>query len=171
MIFDTWLLVLWYNFHIMDNPATETLGQIDETPLLPPNIDEVKRQRQIVIWLIVVVVIVLLIFIASLAFLLNPDTSSVTVARIRDVFIIFMAVESIFVGVVLVVLMVQLARLMNLMQNEIRPILDSTNETINNLRGTTEFLTTNLAEPVIKINEYMAALQKITELFHFTRKP
>jgi hypothetical protein len=164
------VMALWYNFIMTDNNATEPIRLIDEPALPTTTSEEIKRQRRIVILLIIIIIIVLLIFIASLAFLLNPETSSVTVARIRDVFIIIMAVESIFVGVVLVVLMVQLARLMNLMQNEIRPILDSTNETINNLRGTTEFLTTNLAEPVIKINEYVAALQKITELLHLTRK-
>jgi hypothetical protein len=81
-----------------------------------------------------------------------------------------MALESIFVGLVLVILMIQLARLINLLQNEVQPILDSTNETISNLRGTTEFLSANLAEPIIKLNEYLAGLQKLTEIFRFKRR-
>ncbi len=90
-------------------------------------------------------------------FLLQPTTNT---AKIRDVFIIFMALQSILTGMTLVVLMIQLARLTNLLQNEIKPILNSTNETLNNLRGTTNFLSDNLVEPVIKLNEYTAGLSQ-----------
>jgi hypothetical protein len=58
-------------------------------------------------------------------------------------------------------LAVQLAILINLLQNEIKPILDTTNETISTIRGTANFLSGNLVEPVIKLNEYVAALRKI----------
>ena len=132
--------------------------------------DEIRHQRRTVMVLAVVVIIILAILIASLVFLLSPNTTPLTVARIRDIFIIVMALESLFVGLVLVILMVQLTRLINLLQNEVQPILDSTNETISNLRGTTEFLSTNLAEPIIKLNEYLAGLQKLTEIFGFKRK-
>jgi hypothetical protein len=61
----------------------------------------------------------------------------------------------------LVVLIAQLAILINLLQNEIRPILDSTTETVNTLKGTTQFLSNNLTEPVIKLNEYLAMFKRI----------
>jgi hypothetical protein len=67
-------------------------------------------------------------------------------------------------GFVLVLLIVQLARLINLLQNEIRPILESTNETSRTLRGTAVFLSDNLTEPVIKLNESLASLQRFLEL-------
>jgi hypothetical protein len=54
--------------------------------------------------------------------------------------------------------------LTNLLQNEIKPILDSTNETVSTLRGTTQFVSEHLSEPIIKLNEYVAALQKLLEL-------
>jgi len=131
---------------------------------------ETRSQQRTIIGLVIIVIVILAILIISLVFLLNPNTTAVTVARIRDVFIIVMALESLFVGLVLVVLMIQLARLINLLQNEVQPILDSTNETISNLRGTTEFISANLVEPIIKLNEYLAGLQKITEIFSFKRK-
>jgi len=46
-----------------------------------------------------------------------------------------MAFESLIIGVTLVILMIQLATLINLLQNEIKPILNSTNETVNTLKG------------------------------------
>jgi hypothetical protein len=75
-----------------------------------------------------------------------------------------MALESLVIGLVLIILVVQLARLINLLQNEIKPILDSTNETVNTLRGTTTFMSDNLVEPVIKLNEYLAGFQKFMKL-------
>ncbi|MES0361694.1 MAG: hypothetical protein ABUK20_12315, partial [Anaerolineales bacterium] len=65
---------------------------------------------------------------------------------------------------------VQLATLINLLQNEIIPIVESTNETANTLRGTAVFLSDNLSEPVIKLNQYMAGLMKLTELIGITRR-
>lgn len=94
-------------------------------------------------------------------FLLQPTTDT---AKIRDVFIIFMALESLFIGFTLVILIIQIARLINLLQNEIKPILDSTNETVSTLRGTAAFLSDNLAEPVVKLQSYVAALQKLADL-------
>jgi hypothetical protein len=64
---------------------------------------------------------------------------------------------------------VQLARLINLLQNEIKPILDSTNETVSTLRGTTEFLGNNLVEPVIKMNEYSAGIQQALKMIGLIR--
>jgi predicted PurR-regulated permease PerM len=81
-----------------------------------------------------------------------------------------MALESLLIGAILVILIFQIARLTNLLQHEIKPILKSTNETISTLRGTTEFLSDNLTEPVIKINEYVAAIQKFLELFGVGRR-
>jgi hypothetical protein len=86
------------------------------------------------------------------------------------VFIIFMALESLVIGVALVVLVVQLATLINLLQNEVRPMLESTNETINTLRGTTAFLSENLVEPVVKMNEYLAGLRRVLELMGLMKK-
>ena len=70
----------------------------------------------------------------------------------------------------LLALIIQLASLINLLQNEVKPILKSTNETVNTLRGTSEFLSENLVEPVIKLNSYLAGLKKLFDLFGINRK-
>ena len=107
---------------------------------------------------------VLVVILALMAFLFTR--SAVETTRLRDIFIIFMALESLVIGVALIILMVQLAILINLLQNEIKPILYSTTETVNTLRGTASFLSNNLTEPVIKLNEYMAGLKKLLDLLH-----
>jgi hypothetical protein len=129
-----------------------------------------RNQRNTLAGIIIAVVILLGLLITSIVFLLLPSTDASTVSRIRDVFIILMALESLLIGLVLIVLMIQLARLTNLLQNEIKPILDSTNETVSTLRGTTAFLSTNLVEPVIKLNQSLAALHKFIELLGIGRK-
>ena len=67
------------------------------------------------------------------------------------------------------ILVIQLARLVNLLQNEVQPILDSTNEAANTLRGTAEFISENLAEPVVKLNSYGAALKRLLEILKVAR--
>ena len=81
-----------------------------------------------------------------------------------------MAIESLFIGLALIILIIQIARLTNLIENEVKPILDSTNETVSNLRGTTKFLSDNLVEPVIKLNELMAVLQRLLDILKMTGK-
>jgi hypothetical protein len=92
------------------------------------------------------------------------------VTRLRDIFIIFMALVSLLTGVALVLLLFQVTRLINLLNNEIRPILDSTNETVSTLRGTTAFLSNNLVEPVIKLNEYLAGFGQLLQVIGIMRK-
>jgi hypothetical protein len=118
-------------------------------------------QKSIVIWLVVIVVLVLAGLAAGTIFLLQSDVS--TTSHIRDIFIIFMALESFIIGLALIILIVQLATLINLLQNEIKPILNSTSETVNTLRGTATFISDNLAEPVIKLNETVAVVRRLVD--------
>ena len=128
--------------------------------------EQQKSQKSVLIIIIIIVVLIVVGILVSLYFLLQPQTDT---AKIRDVFIIFMALESILLGVTLVVLMVQLAKLINLLQHEVLPILESTNETISNIRGTAEFLGENITEPVIKINSYTAGLSKFLQAIGLTK--
>lgn len=125
-----------------------------------------EQKRVAIIGIVLVVLLVVLIAI-SLYYLMQPTTDT---ARIRDIFIIFLAIESLLIGLTFVVLMIQLAKLLNLLQNEIRPIVESTNETVSNLRGTTTFLSDNLVEPVMKANEYAAGLRQLLVVIGLTRK-
>jgi hypothetical protein len=69
---------------------------------------------------------------------------------------------------------VQLAILMNMLRHEIKPILEATNETVNTVRGTTAFVSENLVEPIMKLNGYVAGLDRwlrtINSFLGLTRK-
>jgi hypothetical protein len=128
---------------------------------------KLRKQRWILAAIIAGIVILVAAIIEAVYFLVNnPDSAS----NVRDIFIIFMAFESLIIGAALVVLVIQIASLVNLLQNEIAPILQSTSETVNTLRGTTEFLSENLVEPVIKLNSYLAGLRRIIEIFGIKNK-
>ena len=121
-----------------------------------------RKQRWIMAGIILALILVLAgIVMAVIALTNNP----VVATNVRDIFIIFMAFESLIIGAALVVLVLQIASLINLLQNEVKPILQSTSETVNTLRGTSEFLSENLVEPVIKLNSYLAGLRKFFDLF------
>ena len=110
-------------------------------------------------------VIVLALIVAGLvlaisAMVRNPDSTE----TVRDILIIFVAGESFLIGLALIVLIVQLARLTAFLQNEDRPILESTNDPVNNLRGTRQFLSDNVVRPVIKANGSLAAVRRVMDL-------
>lgn len=126
--------------------------------------------RNILVSVIAAAVVVVALLGTAIYFLLRPETSAVEVGRIRDVFIIVVGLETLVIGVAMVVLLIQLASLINLLQNEVRPILQATNDTINTLRGTAEFLGESVVEPVIKLNGYLASIQRVIELMGLKRK-
>ncbi|WP_448335263.1 hypothetical protein [Bellilinea sp.] len=142
----------------------ESSGQPSNTQPESSSSEERSADNRRATGIIVGVVVVMLLIIGGIVLLaLAPES---TTAKVRDIFIIVMALESLVLGVAVIVLIIQVATLINLLQNEIKPILDSTNETVNHLRGTTQFLSNNLVEPVMKLNEYLAGLRK---LFDFIR--
>jgi hypothetical protein len=147
-------------------PVPQASAAVAEVHLLPAGTPQKKKAKT---WPILVGALLLLALVIGFVILMM-STGSESVGKIRDIFIIFMALESLVIGVVLVILIVQLAVLINLIQNEIKPILQATNETVNTLKGTTTFISDSLAEPVIKLNEYLAGGRKFLEVLFPARK-
>ena len=154
------------NSSVSETIPTPTITQ----PALPPpqrSSEDLRRQRLTIIGIVIGGLVVVGFIIASVVFLAQPGPHT---EKIRDIFIIFMALELMFLGLVMVILIVQLATLINLLQNEVKPILESTNETANTLRGTAKFLSDNLTDPVIKLNEYLAGFRRLAELLRIAKK-
>jgi len=143
-------------------PAPEANPQLTAEQL-----EQEKQTKRIMTGVIIGAVILLALLGVAIFFLLQPATPT---DKIRDVFIIVVALESLVIGVALIILVVQLASLINLLQNEVRPILKATSDTVNNLRGTAEFLGENVVEPVVKLNGYLAGLSRMLELMGVKKK-
>jgi ABC-type dipeptide/oligopeptide/nickel transport system permease component len=120
-----------------------------------------RRTRTVALAAIAVGVVLVAALAVGVYALLQPTTPT---DRIRDVFIIAMSLETLVIGAALVVLLVQLSSLINLIQNEVKPILKATSETVNTLRGTADFLGESVVEPVIKLNSYLASIRRVLEL-------
>lgn len=78
----------------------------------------------------------------------------------RDIAIIVLALESIVVGVLLGILVIQVMRLVRLLREEVMPILRSTQDTVSTVRGTTDFMADHLVQPVVKASSYAAGARQ-----------
>lgn len=147
--------------------SDESLTSEVERPL--EESQEVAVPRKNKTWLFVLIGVVIVgVVVGGIVLLASqgPETTS----QVRDIFIILMALLSLVIGVALIVLVIQLAALINLLQNEIKPILKSTSDTVNTLKGTTAFLSDNLASPVIKMNSSVAGLRRLIDLVGLFKK-
>lgn len=81
------------------------------------------------------------------------------IGAIRDIFIIVLAWFSILIALSIVILIMQVATLINLLKNEIIPILETFQRTANTVRGTTSFMSENLARPVIRATGFFAYIR------------
>jgi len=134
-----------------------------------PEIESESTQPKSKLWIVILVAVLLLgLIVTGIIFLAKAAPSTTT--QVRDIFIIFLSLESLVIGVVLVILVLQITSLINLIQNEVKPILKSTTDTINTLKGTTQFISQNLVEPVIKVNSYTAGIRRLIDLLNVFKK-
>lgn len=127
---------------------------------LPPNQppqEQLVPTKYIVIGVITAVVIT----IASIAFTVYMAAyHALEMAALRDIMIIALALESCIFGIALMILLVMVIRLVNMLEFEIKPILERTNETIGMVRGTTVFMGDNVVKPLTTASSYMAGVRK-----------
>ncbi len=113
--------------------------------------------RYIIIGLIALAgLIVVSLVVALLAGLTGSEGVGDVIRGVRDFFIIILALQGILISVALVVLILQLTALINLLRNEIRPIIDEARNTVTTVRGTTQFVSQNVTSPVIRVASTMA---------------
>lgn len=139
-----------------------------EPPVDAPPTEQPAQRKNTAI-LVGAIALALLLLVALLLAISFMVSNPATTETLRDVAIILLALEGFLIGLALIVLIVQLARLTVLLESEVKPILESTNETINTLRGTTTFLSDNLADPVIRANSAASAVRRALQLLRLIR--
>lgn len=147
-------------------PGSDQSGDVAEKQTQQPALTAADRVRLILIAIAGILILAGLVIAAIFLFNQGPEVTG----QVRDIFLVFMVLEFLVIGAALIILIIQLAILTNLIQNEMRPILNATLETVNTLRGTTQFISDNLAEPIIKLNEYLAGVKKFLDIFRGFRK-
>jgi len=122
----------------------------------------------VVAGLLLLGLVVLLVFLSVDAYQAayagtGPSPGSVVVGLLRDAAIIFVAFETLLIGLLLIVLMLQVQSLIVLLRDEIKPMLEAVNETLATVRGTTQFVSHNVVSPVVKWSGYLAGLRRIVQ--------
>jgi hypothetical protein len=78
----------------------------------------------------------------------------------RDIAIIIVAIESIIIGFLMTILVVQVIRLVNLLRHEVLPIINSTQQTVGTVRGTADFVSDHLVQPVVAVASFSAGARR-----------
>ncbi|HKZ82944.1 MAG TPA: hypothetical protein VJ793_04730 [Anaerolineae bacterium] len=136
--------------------------QLEINPDLPPPAPKPPRSgisRRAVLAASLAVLVVILI-VGVFALIVRSGATGV----VRDIFIILLAVVMTVIGLLLLVLIYQLALLTKMLNEEIKPLLQNLQETASTARGTTVFLSEHVVHPVIGAAGTMAGFARIVGL-------
>jgi len=146
------------NYRRGEDKLPDVNFQRDQPPIPEVNYQAEERGgRKWYFWVLVGLGVLVAVFLIGLiaaiviALAADPEDAANWVGLIRDVFIIVLALEGMLMGIALIVLVIQLSALINLLQNEVTPIVDNANETVSTVRGTAQFMSQNLVEPVVRM--------------------
>jgi hypothetical protein len=90
---------------------------------------------------------------------LSIQESLVISATIRDISIILLALQTLIVNILLAVLIWQVYRLVKMVQTEIKPMIEDTQETLGSVRGTANFVGESVVEPVVRSSRAVAGIR------------
>ena len=102
--------------------------------------------------------VVLLLIVAGFVLMIQGGVTGV----VRDLVIIFLAVESLVLVGLMVVLVIQLTLLVRMLRTEVRPLLASAQETVNSARGATQFVGRKIVAPTANA---AANVARVTRMF------
>jgi len=129
--------------------------------------DQVQQPWTKVVVAVVAVVVVVALGFGGYELFVHPDVAEV----LRDMFIILMAVESLAIGILLIVLIVQIINLTKLLQEEVLPILNSTNETVDTVKQTTSFVSDVVVSPLVGAVSTISAVRGGLKAIFRRRRP
>ncbi|PID85358.1 MAG: hypothetical protein CSA11_05670 [Chloroflexi bacterium] len=130
-------------------------------PTSSPAYHQPNQERLISTKVVIIGIIAVIIVIASIALIIFLAANyAPEMEALRDIMIIALALESCIFGIALLILLVMVIRLVNMLEFEIKPILERTNETISMVRGTTLFMGDNVVKPITTASSYAAGIRK-----------
>ena len=93
--------------------------------------------------------------------------NSEAVEKAKNIAIVVSAAASLILIGSVFVLVYQLSALTGLLRTELRPILNTTKETVQNVKGTVTFMSDKVVSPAISVGSKVAGIKKIGSLlFH-----
>jgi len=94
-----------------------------------------------------------------------------TLVAVRDIAIIVLALESIIIGILLILLLWQVRGLTRLVQEQIKPMLDSMQATVGRIKGTTTLVSDTIVSPAVKISGFATGLRRALQVMLKIKEP
>lgn len=142
-------------------------------PAAPPKRDPLITLKRLIIGVAAGLIgLIVLLFVAAVIIALTSDldASGDFIRMIRDLVIIFLALEGILIVMALAILIFQVAKLINLLQTEVKPILENTQETVKTAQGTVQFVSENALRPIVRASGMVTGIAVVTsQLFGLRR--
>jgi len=145
----------------LPEPTQEGYGAEASTEL------SASRTPAIIAGVVAVVTLVVLILIG--VWLFNHPAAA---AVLRDIFIILLGIQSIIIGLLLLVLVVatiyvalKMYDLTQFVQDELRPMLQRADDTLRTVQSRTAFVSDAAVKPVIEVMSYAAWMRAILRSF------
>ncbi|MFN8379051.1 MAG: hypothetical protein U0452_10305 [Anaerolineae bacterium] len=122
-----------------------------------------KRIRRIILTVTLVPALLFgIMFLAAIVLaLIDIQSAGDAVRMIRDLMIVFIAFELALIFVSVSILLVQVSRLLNLLTEEVAPLLDATQETVQTAQNTVEFAGRNVLNPFIELSAFFTTVMSL----------
>jgi hypothetical protein len=130
----------------------------EDQPITMTAAERQMRRRMVLIGIgiAVIAVLILLGFAAMIA--------AGVIDEVRDILIILLATESLVIGGVTLFLLYQMIMLVTLLREDLIPLIQSAQETVNSARGTTVYVSRKIIVPSAKAATTVARLQAMTRV-------
>ncbi len=116
-----------------------------------------KRSRRTTTLIGLVVAAILILIIGSFVLMISAGVTG----TVRDVIIILLALESLVVVTLMLVLVYQVTLLVKMLREEIKPLIESAQETAASARGTTTFVSKKIVTPTVSIASTLAGVRRM----------
>jgi len=129
-----------------------------DQPITMTEAERQMRRRMVLIGIGIAVIAVLILL--SFAVMIAAGV----IDEVRDVLIILLATESLIIGGVTLFLLYQMIMLVTLLREDLIPLIQSAQETVNSARGTTVYVSRKIIVPSAKAATTVARLQAMTRV-------
>lgn len=92
-------------------------------------------------------------------------------ANFRDLLIIILAVESLVIGMGLLLMLWEIYKLIVLLREEVMPLVHSTKQTVEQIQHTTTFIGQSVAEPVISTRGFLTGARAMVDTLRGKKEP
>jgi hypothetical protein len=130
----------------------------EQQPIAMTEAERQMRRRMLLIGIGIAVIAVLVLL--SFALMIAAGV----IDEVRDIVIILLAIESLVIGGVTLFLLYQMIMLVTLLREELIPLIQSAQETVNSARGTTVYVSRKIVVPTAKAATTVARLQAMARV-------